>query len=244
MEWGPSALGSEKWELYHLEQDFSQARDVSNEYPEKLRELQELFWVNAEKKKILPLDDRFVERLSMTNSAGQERPNLTQGRKQFVYYAGAVGINESNAPNIKNRSHTITAKVHIPVTGGEGVLVAQGEARAGWSLYVNHAGQPVYTYSFAGQRTTVTGPSPLPKGDTVVRLDFKYDGDGRGKGGTATLVVNDQPVGQEHVPVTVANMFSLNETFDVGIDTKVPVGNYPRNYSFGGAIESVTIDLK
>jgi arylsulfatase len=242
--WGPSALGTEHWELYHLDDDYSQAHDVAREHPEKLRELQDLFWKVARQNKVLPLDDRFVERLSLTNDANQARQSLTTGRTHFVYYAEAVGINEGSAPNLKNRSFSITVKVHMPDTGAEGVLVAEGGAHAGWSLYVNHAGQPVYTYVFAGQRTTITGASRLPKGEAAVRFDFAYDGGGRARGGTGTLFVNAQPAGEARIARTVPNIFSMNETFDVGIDTKSPVGDYPRNYRYSGTIDSVTVDLK
>ncbi|NTX28535.1 arylsulfatase [Burkholderia pyrrocinia] len=245
LSWGPSALGTEHWELYHVDGDFTQAHDVAQQYPDKLRELQDLFWKEARKNNVLPLDDRFVERLSLTNDVNQAtaRPSLTAGRTHFVYYQGAVGINESSAPNIKNRSYAITVKAHIPDTGGEGVLVAQGGAHAGWSLFVNHSGDPVYTYVFAGERVTLTAPARLPVGDAIIRFEFTYDGGGRGKGGTGRLIVNGQLAGEARLERTVPNIFSMNESFDVGTDTKSPVGDYPRNYRFNSAIHSVAVDL-
>ncbi|GAB3628942.1 Arylsulfatase [Pandoraea terrae] len=246
LNWGPSTLDTARWELYHIDDDFTQSRDLALQYPGKLHELQTLFWQEARKNKVLPLDDRFVERLSLTNdtSQSQERPSLTAGRTHFVYYQGAVGIDEANAPNLKNRSYAITVKARIPTTGAEGVLVAQGGATSGWSLYVNQAGVPVYTYVFAGRRTTLTGPARLPAGDAEVRVEFRYDGPGRGKGGTGKLLVNGQSVGEARVERTVPNLFSINESFDVGTDTKSPVGDYPRNYRFTGTIDSVAVDLQ
>ena len=245
LSWGPTALGTESWELYHVDKDFSQSKDLAKQYPEKLQALQALFWKEAEKNKVLPLDDRFIERLSMTNQAGQsDRPSLTAGRSNFAYYQGAVAINEANAPNLKNRSYAITVDAQAAGAGAQGVLVAQGSATSGWSLYVNSAGIPEYTYVFAGKRTTIAGSERLPAGKAVVRFEFAYDGGGRGKGGTGTLSVNGKKVGDARIDRTVPNLFSTSESFDVGTDTKSPVGNYPRNFDFNGNIAKVTVDLK
>lgn len=241
-----SALGTEQWELYHLDKDFSQARDVAAQHPGKLRELQQLFWREAGANKVLPLDDRFLERLSLTNDAAQaqQRPSLTAGRSRFVYYAGAVGINEASAPNLKNRSYVIAAKVRAPERGAQGVLAAQGGSGSGWSLYVNEHGQPVYTYVFAGKRTTLTSEARLPAGESEVRLDFAYDGNGRGKGGMATLLVNGRTAGQARIERTVPALFSISEPFDVGTDSQSPVGEYPRDYGFTGAIDNIAFDVR
>lgn len=244
LHWGPSALGTESWELYHVDQDFTQAFDLAKQHPEKLRELQELFWTEAEKNHVLPLDDRFIERLSLTNDTGQSvRPSLTAGRSSFTYYQGAIAINEANAPNIKNRSYTITVHAQIPETGAAGVLVAQGGATAGWSLYVSRDGAPIYTYVFANKRTTITGGQRLPAGNAVIRFEFSADGVGRGMGGTGVLLVDGKAIGEAHIDKTVPNLFSISETFDVGTDTKSPVGDYPRNYAFNGKIDKVVVDL-
>lgn len=243
--WGPSALGKENWELYHVDKDFTQAHDLAQQNPEKLQELQNLFWTEAEKNKVLPLDDRFIERLSLTNDAAQSvRPSLTAGRSSFAYYQGAVSINEVNAPNIKNRSYAITVNVEIPKSGAEGVLVAEGSASTGWSLYVNKDGVPVYTYVFDNKRTTIGGSQRMQAGKGVIRFEFAYDGGGRGKGGAGKLLVDGAAVGEARIDRTVPNTFSFNETFDVGTDTKSPVGDYPRNYGFTGKIDKVAIDLK
>lgn len=243
---GPSALGTERWELYHIDSDFSQAHDLAGQNPGKLRQLQELFRVEARKNKVLPLDDRFLERLSLTNDAAQaqQRPSLTAGRTRFVYYQGAVRINEASAPNIKNRSYAITVKLNVPEAGGEGVLVAQGGAASGWSLYVSRDGFPVYTYVFAGRRTTMTGASRLPTGAVELRFEFDYDGNGRGKGGIGRMLVNGQSAGEIRLERTVPNLFSISESFDVGTDTMSPVGSYPRDYRFTSKIDTVVVDLK
>ncbi|NUO86240.1 MAG: arylsulfatase [Cupriavidus sp.] len=243
---GRSALGTEQWELYHLDKDFTQAHDLAAQHPARLRQLQRLFWQEAARNKVLPLDDRFAERLSLTNDAGQAqlRPSLTAGRNRLVYYPGAFGINEASAPNLKNRSYTITARLRAPSSGAQGVLAAQGGSGSGWALYVNERGQPVYTYVFAGKRTTLTSAVRLPAGDAEVRLDFAYDGKGRGKGGMATLLVNGRPAGQARVERTVPALFSISEPFDVGTDSQSPVGAYPRDYGFTGEIDNVAFDLR
>ncbi|MEO6319721.1 MAG: hypothetical protein ABIR56_03585 [Polaromonas sp.] len=135
-------------------------------------------------------------------------------------------------------------QAQIPEAGAQGVLVAQGGATSGWSLYVNTDGAPVYTYVFANQRMTIAGSQRLPTGKAVIRFEFSYDGGGRGKGGSGKLLVDDQVVGEARIGKTVPNLFSLNETFDVGTDTKSPVGNYPRDYAFNGKIDKVAVDLK
>ncbi|SCV01809.1 Sulfatase [Cupriavidus necator] len=242
---GGSALGMEQWELYHLDKDFTQAHDVAAQHPDKLRQLQQRFWQEARANKVLPLDDRFMERLSLTNDAGQaqQRPSVTGGRSRLVYYPGAVGLNEASAPNLKNRSYAITAKVRTPARGAQGVLAAQGGSGSGWALYVNESGVPVYTYVFAGKRTTLTSDVRLAAGESEIRLDFAYDGNGRGKGGMATVLVNGRPAGQVHIERTVPALFSISEPFDVGTDTQSPVGDYPREYRFTGDIDHIAIDL-
>jgi arylsulfatase len=243
---GPSALGTEQWELYHLDHDFTQAHDLAAQHPHRLRQLQQLFWREASANQVLPLDDRFAQRLSLTNDAAQaqQRPSLTAGRNRFVYYRGAVGINEASAPNLKNRSYTITARVRAPEPGVQGVLAAQGGAASGWALYVNERGLPAYTYVFAGHRTTLTSDAALPAGDAEVRLDFAYDGNGRGKGGLATLMVNGRPAGQARIERTVPALFSISEPFDVGTDSGSPVGEYPRDYGFTGELDNVAFEVR
>jgi arylsulfatase A-like enzyme len=229
----------DKWELYNLADDFSEANDVSAKNPEKLKELQNDFWVEARKHDVLPLDDRFSER-----GDPSLRPSLIAGRTDFTYYPGAVFIPESSAANTKNASHTITATIDVPAGGADGVLVAEGGAAGGYTLYVKD-GTPVYEYNyFAHARHIVTGSEKIPPGPATIRVEFKYDGGGAGQGGTATLFVNDKQVGEGRIDKTVPSRFGA-ETFDVGMDNGSPVSeNYQPPFAYAGTIKRVEINVR
>src|SRR5947209_3356434 len=159
--WASSGRGVDvddfRWELYDVTKDFSQASDLAAKEPKKLRELQELFWIEAAKYNVLPLDNSKIERMSVAN-----RPSLTQGRAVFVYYLGMVRIPEGSAPDLKNKSFKIGAEVEIPAAGAEGVLMTQGGRFNGLGLYLLQ-GKPVFHYNTVGvYRYTVAGPEKLP----------------------------------------------------------------------------------
>jgi arylsulfatase A-like enzyme len=226
----------DKWELYNLAEDFTEANDVSAKHPDKLKELQNDFWLEAKKYNVLPLDDRFAER----GDPGL-RPSLIAGRTDFTYYPG-TRIPEPSAANTKNTSHTITVAVEAPQGGADGVLVAEGGVPGGYTLYVKD-GKPVYEYNyFAHERTKITGTEPLPAGLIVIRVDFKYDG-GIGKGGTATLFVNDKKVAEGRIEKTCPSRFGA-ESFDVGMDNGSPVSEaYEGAFPYSGIIKKVQIHI-
>ena len=227
------------WELYNLEADFSEATNLAATEPAKLRELQDLFWGEAGKYNVLPLDDRFIERADPSL-----RPSLIAGRTRFTYFAGAKRIPESSSPNVKNRSHVISAEVEVAGGGAEGVLVAAGGVVGGYALFVKD-GKPVYEYNwFSQERYRVTSSDPLPAGKSVIRVEFKYDGNGVGKGGTVTLFVNGKKVGEGRVDKTILGRFSADETFDTGLDTGTPVSElYASPFKFTGKLSKVEVDL-
>jgi arylsulfatase len=228
------------WELYDVDEDFSEYTDLAAKEPSKLKQLQDLFMAEAGKYNVLPLDDRGVERLDP-----RLRPSLIEGRTEFTYYAGAYRVAESCAPNIKNRSHSITAQVELPADGGDGVLVAEGGVVGGFTLYVKDR-KPVYEYNyFTADHYKVTGSSPLPVGPCTIRMEFEYDGGGFGKGGTVKLSVNGREVGTGRVEKTEPARFSADETFDIGCDTGSPVStDYRSPFRFGGKIKKVEIKLE
>jgi arylsulfatase len=164
---GSFDFARDRWELYNLDQDFSEANDLSARNPEKLKALQDLFWVEAAKYNVLPLDDRFAERADPSL-----RPSLIAGRAKFTYFAGAVRIPESSAANVKNRSYTITAYVEFPESGADGVLVAAGGTVAGYTLYTK-SGRPTYEYNWFSQtRYKVTSSEKLQPGPATIRVEF------------------------------------------------------------------------
>src|SRR6516164_1907775 len=229
----------DKWELYDIANDFSEGADVSAQNPDKLKELQDMFWVEAEKYNVLPLDDRFIERADPSL-----RPSLIEGKTSFTYYPGATRIPESSAANTKNRSHTIVATVDMPKQGGDGVLVAAGGLVGGYSIYLQDR-KPVYEYNWFTQgRYRIASPEALQAGPAAIRVEFQSDG-GVGKGGKVELYVNDKKVAEGRVDKTVPVRYSADETFDIGMDTGSPVSlDYRSPNEFTGTIKKITIDLK
>jgi arylsulfatase A-like enzyme len=229
------------WELYDTNTDWSQAHDLAAEMPDKLADLQALWLEEARKYNVLPLDDRRVERF---NSDLAGRPLLIKGNSQLLF--GGMGrLGENAVLNTKNKSHSITAEVELAAEGAEGVIVAQGGAYAGWSLYAKD-GKPKYCYNLFGlRRFHVEGDSQIPAGTHQVRMEFAYDGGGLGKGAAVTLYVDGEQVGEGRVEGTVPMMFSGDETCDVGSDTASPVSeDYTSEGSrFTGAVNWVQIDI-
>jgi arylsulfatase A-like enzyme len=211
-------FADDTWELYDMNTDWSQAHDLAAEQPEKLEELKALFMEEARKYDVLPLDDRRVERF---NSDIAGRPVLIRGNSQLLF--GGMGrLSENAMINVKNKSHSVTAELEVPEGGASGVIVAQGGAFAGWSLYVED-GRPTYCYNLFGvQRFHVGGETEIPAGTHQVRMEFTYDGGGLGKGGTVALFVDGAKSGQGRVDGTVPMVFSADETCDVGSDTASP----------------------
>ena len=228
-----------KWELYNVENDFSEANDLAAQEPKKLRELQDLFWAEASKYNVLPLDNSRIERFDVSL-----RPSLTQGRTEFTYYPGMVRIPEGSAPDFKNKSYRITAEVEIPESGAEGVLMTQGGRFNGLGLYLLQ-GKPVFHYNLVGvDRTTIAAKDPLTPGKHTVIVDFKYDGDGIGKGGVAMLTVDGKEVANGKLTRTIPFRVSADETLDIGEDTGTPVSeDYHVPFKFTGTLNKVVIDL-
>jgi arylsulfatase A-like enzyme len=235
------SFADDVWELYDTTSDWSQARDLAGEMPEKLAELKQLWHDEAVKYNVLPLDDRRIERFN-PDLAG--RPQLVRGSSQLLF--GGMGrLSENSVINLKNRSHSVTAQVQVPGDGAEGVIISQGGAFAGWSLYAK-SGRPRYAYNFLGlQRFTVEGNSEIPAGEHQLRMEFAYDGGGLAKGGTVTLYLDGEEVGKGRLEATVPMIFSADETCDVGSDTGSPVTpDYtPETSRFTGKIEWVQIDI-
>jgi arylsulfatase A-like enzyme len=234
------ALDEDVWELYGPD-DWTQAHDLAKEQPEKLAELQRLFLLEGGKYHVFPLDDRRVERFN-ADMAG--RPQLIRGNRQLLF--GGMGrLTENSVVVVKNKSHAVTAQVVVPDGGANGVIVAQGGAFGGWSLYATD-GRPAYCYNLFGlQRFKVHGDQPIPAGEHQVRMEFAYDGGGLAKGGTITLYIDGGKVGQGRVEGTQPMIFSTDETTDVGSDGGTPVSDDygPKTSAFSGRVRWVQIDL-
>jgi arylsulfatase A-like enzyme len=233
-------LDNDTWELYAPD-DWTQAHDLSAEQPGMLHELQRLFLIEATKYNVLPLDDRRAERF---NAELAGRPQLVQGTRQLLF-GGMRRLSENSIVVLKNKSYAITAEVVVPAGGAEGVIAAQGGAFGGWSLYAAD-GKPAYCYNLFGlQRFKVYGEEPLAEGEHQVRVEFAYDGGGLGKGGTASLFVDGDKVGDGRVEGTVPMVFSADETLDIGSDSGTPVSDdlEPAELEFNGRVRWVELDL-
>ncbi len=238
---GPFA--KDKWELYHVAEDFSQANDLAASNPDKLQAMKELLLREGVLHNVLPLDDRVFERF---NAAIAGRPDLMGDRKSLTLYEGMTGITENTFLNVKNQSHTITAEVEIPQGGGEGVILCQGGRFAGWSLYMK-AGKVSYVHNWVDKEYyTITSPKALPAGKATIRYEFAYDGGKPGSGGKGTLSVNGKKVAEGRIERTVPFLFSADETTDVGMDNATPVTKEykARDNEFTGKISKVTVELK
>lgn len=237
-------LQEDVWELFDVRSDFSLANDLAAKHPKKLVELQAIFMKEAERYHVLPLDDRFFERL---DGALVGRPDLMAGRTSLTLADGMTGMMEAVFINVKNRSMTITAEIEVPQGQANGTILAQGGRFGGWSLYVKD-GVPAYDYNFLGlQRTSVAATRPLQAGKSTLRFEFAYDGGGPGKGGLGTLFVNDEKIAEGRIPHTQFGIFSADETADVGIDLGTPVveaiGSEAKS-KFNGRIPKITVSVK
>jgi arylsulfatase len=235
------AFVDDVWELYAPD-DWTQAHDLATEMPDKLRELQALFLDEARKYNVLPLDDRRVERFD-ASIAG--RPELVSGRSQTLF--GGMGrLTEATVISTKNVSHAVAADIDVPDGGASGVIVSQGGAFGGWSLYLRSDGVPTYCYNLLGlQSTKVVGAEPLVAGRHRITMVFDYDGGGPGRGGVIRLLVDGAQVGEGRLERTVPLVFSLDETCDVGRDTGLPVSDdYTAESSeFSGIVDLVRIEI-
>jgi arylsulfatase A-like enzyme len=238
-----ATLENDVWELYDTSKDFSLTNDLARQNPAKLAEMQALFLKEAEKYRVLPIDDRSLER---TNAALVGRPDLMAGRTSLTVYEGMAGMSENVFISTKNVSHSITAEVEIPKGGAKGVILAQAGRFGGWSLYLKD-GKPSYTYNFLGlQRFTVAAKQPVAAGKVTIRFEFAYDGGGLGKGGKGTLFVNGNKVAEGRIDRTQAMIFSADEGADVGEDGETPVVEtygIAAPYKFTGKIARVTVDV-
>jgi arylsulfatase A-like enzyme len=244
--WAPVRTGFDpdkaKWELYHIDQDFSQADDLATKNPEKLKELEDLWWAEAARENILPLDWRALERLSDQLTG---RPSLTAGRTTFVYDTPLVALPEGSAPDLKNKSFTITAEAEIPGDGGDGMIFTQGGITAGWGFYLQK-GKLVGVHNYIGlERYRVVSTENVPTGKATLVFDFKYDGGGMGKGGTITLLANGKNIGEGRAEKTAGIKYSLYEGQDIGQDSGSPVDfTYTPPFPFTGQLHKVTVELK
>jgi arylsulfatase len=233
------AFDDDTWELYDTNKDWSQSRNLAKDMPDKLRDLQRLWLIEATRYNVLPLDDRAAERF---NSDLAGRPVLIRGNTQLLF--GGMGrLSENSVISIKNKSHSVTAEIDVPEGGAQGVIIAQGGNIGGWTLYAKQ-GKLKYCYNLIGvKHFFAESTSTIPAGSHQVRMEFAYAGGGLGKGGTVTLFVDGKQVGEGTVEATAPMVFSADDGLDVGCDTGASVSpDYgPADNEFNGSVRGVQL---
>ena len=235
----PDVVNGYKWELYNIADDYSENNDLAAKMPDKLRDMQELFLVEAAKNNVFPLDNEVLAR------ALAPRPSSTAGRTAFTYASEVSGLPAASAASTLGKSFSITAEVEIPPGGAEGMINTNGGRFGGYGLYLVK-GKPVFTYvQLTTERFRWEGPNALPPGKHTIVFDFKYDGPGFGKGGTGVLSVDGKAVVSKTMPYTIPFLISFDETFDVGVDTRTGVddSDYLPPFRFTGKLDKLTINL-
>jgi arylsulfatase A-like enzyme len=237
----PKDIDSIPWELYHTDEDFSQAENLADKYPAKLKQLQDLFWQEAKRYNVLPLDNRIGERFR-----ANDRPSLTGDRTRFTYYPGMLALPGENAPDIKNKSYRLTAQFEIPPDGAEGILMTHGGRFGGYGLFMEN-GKLIYVYNYGNvKRYRIESNQPIATGTVTAEYRFDYDGGKLGSGGTGRLYVNSRLVGEGRIDQTLPQQLTLGETFDVGVDMGTPVDeSYAAKmpFRFTGQLDKVSVDL-
>jgi arylsulfatase A-like enzyme len=229
-----------KWELFDLSKDWTQNNDLAAANPEKLKELQDLFWIEAATYQVLPLDASALTRFVAP------RPSIVAGRTEFTYTRPIISIPLGTAPSILNKSFSVTANVDVPAGGGEGMLVTQGGRFGGWGLYLLE-GKPVFVYNLLDlERPKIAAPQPLAAGKHTVEFHFTYDGPGFGKGGTGIIKVDGKEAAKGQLPHTLPFSLEASETFDIGSDTGTGVDDkdYQVPFPFTGKLGKLTVELK
>ncbi len=243
----PDVISGYTWELYHVDEDVTEYNDLAAKMPDKLKQLQDVFYAEAKKYDVLPLDNSTLARFLT------QRPSATAGRTTFTYSGPLSGVPASAAPSILEKSYTITAEVEIPEGGAEGMIVTQGGRFGGYGLFLSKGefgfgrGKVVFLYNLLDlKRTTWEGPELSP-GKHTIGFDFKFDGPGLGKGGTGVLSVDGKAVVTNSMDHTTPIMFPEDEDFDIGQDTRTPLAlleyRYDCPFTFTGTIDKLTFDL-
>ncbi len=201
-----------------------------------------MWWVEAAKYNVLPLDWRATIRM---NAELMGRPSLIRGRNSITYYPGTIALPDGASPPMCNKSWTITAEIEVPADNANGMIVTHGGLEGGYGLYLKE-GVPTFVYNFLSiDRSTFTATDRIPAGRATIVVDFKYDGGGMGKGGEVAMKVDGRSVAGGRMERSVPIQFSLGEGLDIGMDIGSPIDfTYQLPFAFTGKIDHVTIDLK
>ncbi len=238
------------WELYDLRKDWTQFEDVAKKFPAKLKEMQNIFWREAKKYQVLPLDSTVVTRLITP------RPSITAGRNVFTWTAPLTGTPNGDAPSVLSASYNFKAEIEVPQGGAEGMLITQGGRFAGYGFYLLK-GKPLFNWNLVGLKWVKwEGPEALAPGKHTLEFDFKYDGlgmgtlvfnnmSGIGRSGTGVLKVDGKEVARQTMERTIPFILAWDENLDIGSDTGTPVDDkdYQVPFAFTGKINKITLTI-
>jgi hypothetical protein len=243
----PNVITGYKWELYNVMDDPTQNNDLAAKMPDKLKQLQNIFYIEAAKYNVLPLDNSTLTRWN------SPKPSLTAGRTVFTYTGELANVPGSAAPNILNKSYTISAEVTIPEGGAEGMIVTQGGRFGGYDLFLSKGelgfgrGKVVFLYNLLDLKRTMWEGPELKAGKHNIVFEFKSDAPGLGKGGTGVLYVDGNEVATNSMEHTTPITFPEDETFDIGQDTRTGVAmleyRYDAPFKFTGTIRKLIFNL-
>ena len=243
----PDVITGYNWELYNVKDDPTESNDLAAKMPDKLKQMQDLFYAEAKKYNVLPLDNTTLARWNTP------RPSLTAGRTEFTYSGQLSGVPGAAAPDIKNKAYKITADVEIPDGGAEGMIVTQGGRFGGYGLFLSsgeagfNRGRVVFLYNLLDLKRTVWEGPELSAGKHTIVFDFKPESSGLGKGGAGILFVDGKEVARNSMEHSTPITFPEDETFDVGMDTRTGVAlleyRYDVPFKFTGKINKLTFNL-
>jgi arylsulfatase A-like enzyme len=247
----PANLNPSKatWELYDLRKDWTQSDDIAAKNPAKVKEMEKIFWAEAKKYQVMPLDASIAARLATP------RPSITAGRNVFTWTREFTGTPNGDAPSILNSSYNFKAEVEIPQGGAEGMLITQGGRFGGYGFYVLK-GKPVFLWNLVDLNRIRWEGAELTPGKHTLEFDFKYDGlgfgtvafnslSGIGRSGTGVLKVDGQSVATQKMERTIPLILQWDENLDVGADTGTPVDDqdYQIPFRFTGKLNKVTLSI-
>ncbi len=246
----PDPLNNQVLQLYDLTKDFSQSQDIANKYPDKVKELKNMFITEGKKYQVFPLDASVAARLAAP------RPNITAGRTEFVYTKPMTGLPQGDSPSLLNSSYTITADIDVPQGGAEGMILTSGGRFAGYGFYLLK-GKPVFLWNLIDlKRIKWEGPDALTPGKHILEFDFKYDGlgagtlafnnmSGVGRPGTGTLKVDGKEVSTQKLEHTLPMILQWDESFDIGSDTLTGVNDadYKPPFPLTAKLNKLTIKV-
>ncbi len=246
----PDPIHNVTWELYDLTKDWSQSEDVAAKYPDKVKEMADLFLQEARKYQVLPMDASVAARIVAP------RPNITAGRSEFVYTYPMTGLPQGDSPFLLDSSYSIAADIEVPEGGAEGMILTSGGRFAGYGFYLLK-GKPVFLWNLIDlKRIKWEGPDALTPGKHIVEFDFKYHGlglgtlafnnmSGLGRPGTGTLKVDGKKVATQKMARTLPMILQWDESFDIGSDTLTGVNDadYQPPFTFTGKLNKLTIKV-